>query len=94
MTEKEIQRLADLLFDKIAERQEQEDQLYHDQMIRLMRDGYTITDVTKRLVSEEEELIGELAKLQTILMILEDKEEYEKAAKVMARIRILKNKLK
>jgi alkyl sulfatase BDS1-like metallo-beta-lactamase superfamily hydrolase len=94
MTEKEIQRLADLLFDKISERQEQEDQLYHDQMIRLMRDGYTITDVTKRLVSEEEELIGELAKLQTILMILEDKEEYEKAAKVMARIRILKNKLK
>jgi hypothetical protein len=94
MTEKEIQRLADLLFDKISERQEQEDQLYHDQMIRLMRDGYTITDVTKKLVSEEEELIGELAKLQTILMILEDKEEYEKAAKVMARIRILKNKLK
>ena len=39
-------------------------------------------------MDEEEKLVGELAKLQTIMMILEGKEEYEKAAIILKKISI------
>jgi len=67
MTKKEIQMLADLIFDRIVEKQEQMD--------------------------EEERLVGELAKLQTIMMILEGKEEYEKAAIILKKINKINKKL-
>ena len=38
-------------------------------------------------LNDEEKLVGELARLQTIMMILEDKEEYEKAAMIQKKIR-------
>ena len=44
-------------------------------------------------MSDEEMLIGELARLQTILMILEDKEEYEKAAIILKKIDKINKKL-
>ena len=45
-------------------------------------------------MSEEEMLIGELARLQTILMIYENKEEYEKAAVVLSKLQSIKSKLR
>ena len=81
MKDDAIEKLAQLLFDKIMEKQEQADMEYADQIQSLMNNGYVVNDITDKLgINEEEKLVGELAKMQTIMMILEDKEEYEKAA--------------
>ena len=94
MTEDEINKLADLLYDKIMEKQEIADEEYAQQMARLMGQGYIIEDVTDKLgINEEEKLVGELAKMQTIMMILEDKEEYEKAAIILKKIKNINKKL-
>ena len=94
MTEDEINKLADLLYDKIMEKQEIADEEYAQQMARLMGQGYIIEDVTDKLgINEEEKLVGELAKMQTIMMILEDKEEYEKAAIILKKINNINRKL-
>ena len=82
MKEDEIQRLADLIFDRMMEKQEQADQEYHEQIQKLVSQGYTISDITSGKKDElglnpEERLVGELARLQTIMMIFEDREEYE-----------------
>ena len=45
-------------------------------------------------MTEEEALIGELARLQTLLMIFENKEEYEKAAIVLSKLNAIKTKLR
>jgi protein-arginine kinase activator protein McsA len=94
MTEDEIQRLADLIFDKMMEKQEQLDQEYHDQVRKLYENGYVISNAEDKLgLNDEEKLVGELAKLQTMMMILEDKEEYEKAAVILNKINKINKKL-
>ena len=86
--------LADLIFDRIVEKQEQMDEDYHNQVRKLYENGFVINDVTDNFVmNEEEKLVGELAKLQTIMMILEDKEEYEKAAIILKKIDKINKKL-
>ena len=45
-------------------------------------------------MTEEEELLGELAKLMTLMNLYTDKEEYEKCSLLKARIRDIKRKLK
>ncbi len=94
MTKKEIQMLADLIFDRIVEKQEQMDEDYHNQVRKLYENGFVIDDVTNKFgMDEEEKLVGELAKLQTIMMILEGKEEYEKAAIILKKINKINKKL-
>ena len=94
MTKKEIQMLADLIFDRIVEKQEQMDEDYHNQVRKLYENGFIIDDVTDKFgMNEEERLVGELAKMQTIMMILEDKEEYEKAAIILKKINVINKKL-
>ena len=94
MTEKEIQRLADLIFDRMMEKQEQADIEYAEQIQQLYKNGYVISDITDKLgMNEEERLVGELARLQTMMMILEDKEEYEKAAMILKKIEKINIKL-
>jgi protein-arginine kinase activator protein McsA len=94
MTEDEIQRLADLIFDRMMEKQEQADIEYAEQIQQLYKNGYVISDITDKLgMNEEERLVGELARLQTMMMILEDKEEYEKAAMILKKINIINKKL-
>ena len=94
MKDDAIERLAQLLFDKIMEKQEQADIEYADQVQSLMNNGYVINDITDKLgINEEEKLVGELAKMQTIMMILEDKEEYEKAAIILKKIDKINRKL-
>ena len=44
-------------------------------------------------LNQEERLVGELARLQTIMMIFEDKEEYEKAAMILKKIEKINDKL-
>ena len=94
MNEDEIERLADLLFDRIVEKQDQMDEDYNNQVRKLYENGFVIDDVTDKLgMDDEERLVGELAKLQTIMMILEGKEEYEKAAIILKKINNINKKL-
>ena len=91
MKDDAIEKLAQLLFDKIMEKQETADLEYADQITKLVNQGYTISDITSNKTDElglnaEERLVGELARLQTIMMIFEDKEEYEKAAMILKKI--------
>ena len=86
--------LADLIFDRIVEKQEQMDEDYNNQVRKLYENGFVIDDVTDKLgMDDEERLVGELAKLQTIMMILEGKEEYEKAAIILKKINNINKKL-
>jgi len=96
MTEDEIQRIADLIFDKMMEKQEQADIEYANQIQKLYNNGYVIEKSNQNDMdglNEEERLVGELARLQTIMMIFEDKEEYEKAAMILKKINIINKKL-
>ena len=70
------------------------DEDYHNQVRKLYENGFVIDDVTNKFgMDEEERLVGELAKLQTIMMILEGKEEYEKAAIILKKINKINKKL-
>jgi uncharacterized protein YllA (UPF0747 family) len=95
MKEDAIEKLAQLLFDKIMEKQEQADIEYADQIQQLYNSGYTIekSKSDNMGLNDEEKLVGELAKMQTIMMILEDKEEYEKAAIIQKKIKNINKKL-
>jgi len=95
MKDDAIERLAQLLFDKIMEKQEQADIEYADQIQQLYNNGYTIEKSKSDNIglNDEEKLVGELAKMQTIMMILEDKEEYEKAAIILKKINKINKKL-
>ena len=97
MKDDAIEKLAQLLFDKIMEKQEKADIEYADQIQQLYNNGYVIEKSNKKDdmdgLSSEERLVGELARLQTIMMIFEDKEEYEKAAMIQKKIEIINRKL-
>ena len=97
MKDDAIEKLAQLLFDKIMEKQEQADVEYADQIQQLYNNGYVIEKSNKKDdmdgLNDEERLVGELARLQTIMMIFEDKEEYEKAAMIQKKIKIVNKKL-
>ena len=56
-------------------------------------DFYNINMEGTLELNQEEKLVGELAKLQTIMMILEDREEFEKAAIIQKKIRNINKKL-
>ncbi len=89
MTEKEIEKLAELITDKlIAKQQEYDEQLHIDLQETMMKDGGFV-----RQVSEEELLLAEIARLMTLLSSYEDKEQYEKAAIIKNKIDKLKTKL-
>ena len=95
MKDDAIEKLAQLLFDKIMEKQEQADIEYADQIQQLYNNGYTIEKTKSDDIglNDEERLVGELAKMPTIMMILEDKEEYEKAAIILKKIEKINKKL-
>lgn len=89
MTEKEIEKLAELITDKlIAKQQEYDEQFHVDLQETMMKDGGFV-----RQVSEEELLLAEIARLMTLLSSYEEKEQYEKAAIIKNKIDKLKTKL-
>ena len=90
MTKKEMNILADLIIAKLEIKQQQWDEEFHSSISDLYGKGYKEAFV----MSEEEALIGELARLQTILMIYENNEEYEKAAIVLSKLNTIKSKLR
>jgi isocitrate dehydrogenase len=63
MTKKEIQMLADLIFDRIVEKQEQMDEDYHNQVRKLYENGFIIDDATDKFLDNKKSpsrKVGEL----------------------------------
>tara|TARA_R110002050_G_scaffold170415_2_gene302250 strand:+ start:619 stop:918 length:300 start_codon:yes stop_codon:yes gene_type:complete len=89
MTDKDINRLAELLFEKIMERQDKFDNNVQEEVERMLEQGF----IQDHGLTNEEFFIGELARLQTILMLYEDKEEFEKAALILNKIKKIERKL-
>jgi hypothetical protein len=89
MTDKEIEKLAELITDKLIAKQKEYDEQFHiDLQETMIKDGGFV-----RQVPEEELLLAEIARLMTLLSSYEDKEQYEKAAIIKNKIDKLKNKL-
>ena len=86
-----MNQLADLIIAKLEVKQQQWDEEFHNSI----SDMYG-NQATKEafVMTEEEMLIGELARMQTILMIYENNEEYEKAAIVLSKLNAIKTKLR
>ena len=91
MDKKTMNQLADLIITKLELKQQQWDEEFHDSIADIYgKDGHKEAFI----MTEEEMLIGELARLQTILMIYENKEEYEKAAIILSKLNAIKTKLR
>ena len=89
MTNKEIDKLADLIADKLIAKQREYDEQFHIDLQETMeKEGGFI-----RQVSEEELMLAEIARLMTLLSSYEDRELYEKAAIINRKMNHLKNKL-
>ena len=89
MTDKEIEKLAELITDKLIAKQKEYDEQFHiDLQETMMKDGGFV-----RQVPEEELLLAEIARLMTLLSSYEDKEQYEKASIIHNKIKILETKL-
>ena len=90
MTNEELEILAELLFDKLMERQEEYDREFEENVQDMFKAGFT----AEIKLTEEELMIGELARLQTLMMLYENKEEYEKAAVLLKKVNDIKKKLR
>ena len=91
MDKKTMNELADLIIMKLEIKQQQWDEEFHSSV----NDLYG-SEARKEafVMTEEEALIGELARLQTLLMIFENKEEYEKAAMILSKLNAIKARLR
>ena len=106
MTEKQIKDLAkrvsvelmangfmisicDMIVDRIVSEQKKLDKEFQDNMTDMQTQGFGVSKIS----TEEEMLLGELAKLQTMLALYEEKEEYEKAEKINNKIKLITLKL-
>ena len=96
MNEKEKMRFAEYIADLVVNRlnsqfdfhvREEMDNELEEILIDDLIKGNTIKD------DIEEHLIAELARLTTLLTIYEDKEQYEKAAIIKNKIRIINKRL-
>ena len=90
MTNEELEILAELLFDKLMERQEEYDREFEENAQDMFKAGFT----AEIKLTEEELMIGELARLQTLMMLYENKEEYEKAAVLLKKVNDIKKRLR
>ena len=82
--------MLDVLSAKVVARlvQLKELTMWHDRL-HMTQVDWDYIDMT-----EEEELLSELAKLMTLMNLYTDKEQYEKCSLLKARIRDIKRKLK
>lgn len=86
MTDREKNDIADIVIKKMLEaKSKMEDNLFNinDVLFTLLNTQLT----------EEELLVGELARLMTLLNIYEEKEEYEKASIIKNKIDKINSKL-
>ena len=90
ISDEQLNQLAQLVLDKLLKRGNAPD--WHQ-----MNTPLTIGEILKGTIpfieTPEEYLIGELARLSTLLNMYEDKEEYMKAAIIKRKISIVENRL-
>ena len=95
MTDKEMNKLADLIVDKLLTTYIREQATWYT--TSSMDDIYnTFKQQPKRRTKKrdtESELLGQLAKLMTQLNYHQEKEEYEECAEIKKEIDLLNNKL-
>lgn len=96
MTDKELDylcnRIADLVIKGIIKAQGELDQQFFEEA---KRQGYELEVTNFAGPQDKEEIIlGEIARLMTMLEVHVQNEDYEKAAVVKNKIRHLENKLK
>ena len=86
MTDKEKQEIAALVIKKMLQARS-----------NMEKDLFNINDVLFTLLNtqltQEEILVGELARLMTLMNLYEDKEEYEKAAIIKNKVDKINDKL-
>ena len=99
MTDKDLTKLADMIATKIvlelfgdADQRAKAKRDFEDQFLNEEKPTDHLASVFADM-TDEELLIGELARLQTILMIYEDKEEYEKASRILKKLKVIQKKL-
>tara|TARA_R100000655_G_scaffold15041_6_gene33521 strand:- start:3474 stop:3803 length:330 start_codon:yes stop_codon:yes gene_type:complete len=81
--------MCDMIVDRIIMEQKKLDKEFQDNMTDMQTQGFGVSKIS----TEEEMLLGELAKLQTMLSLYEEKEEYEKAQKINNKIKLITLKL-
>ena len=91
MDKKTMNELADIIITKLEVKQAQWDEEFHSSINDLYGKE---TSKEAFVMTEEQALIGELARLQTLLMIFENNEEYEKAAIILSKLNAIKSKLR
>ena len=86
MTDKDKEDIADIVIKKMLEaKAKMEDDLFNSNDVL-----FTLLNTQ---LTEEELLVGELARLMTLLNVYEEKEEYEKASIIKNKIDKINNKL-
>jgi len=89
MTEKEMNKLADIIVDKLLTSYIKEQAKWYSTNTFDM----FLEQSRKPKNSTEEELLGELASLMTQLNLHQEKEEYEKCAEIKKQIDELRKKI-
>ena len=90
MSETELNVLAIKIVSRMVKLKSMEDWFHHVASSQASWDvAYADLEMT-----EEEDALGEAAKLMTLLNLFQDKEEYEKCSLLKARIKDIKYKLK
>ena len=89
MTENEMNKIAEMVVDKIIARQKAYDEEFKAEIQGMVDDNDNIEFGT---ITEDEIISEELIKLKNRLLQLEDNEDYEAAGIVANKIKHLKNK--
>jgi protein-arginine kinase activator protein McsA len=89
MTESEMNKIAEMVVDKIIARQKAYDEEFKAEIQGMVDDNDNIEFGT---ITEDEIISEELIKLNNRLLQLEDNEDYEAAGIVANKIKHLKNK--
>ena len=89
MTDEEMSKLADIIVDKIIERQKAYDEEFKADIQAMVGES---TDLEFGIITQDELIIEEIDGLQQRLAQLEEKEDYESARIVANKIKHLKNK--
>jgi protein-arginine kinase activator protein McsA len=89
MTDEEMSKLADIIVDKIIERQKAYDEEFKADIQSMVGEN---TDLEFGVITQDELIIQEINSLKERLAQLEEKEDYESARIVANKIKHLKNK--
>jgi protein-arginine kinase activator protein McsA len=91
MSEEEMdhisEKVADRVFKLLIKKQQEWDQQFTSEVQDMFNEGHV------KMVNEDELLLAEMARLMTLLSSYEESEQYDKAAIIHNKIKILENKL-